>query len=82
MMELFFAAGIPFAVYLIFANMASLAEYAYILFWIFIACLIIFAVTVLINAFFTIKNTVELNKGKSKSGVQRSTTKKNKSRHD
>lgn len=55
MIELFFAAGIPFAVYLIFANMASLAEYAYILFWIFIACLIIFAVTVLINAFLRLK---------------------------
>ena len=80
MIELFFAAGIPFAIYLIFANTASLTEYAYILFWIFIACLIIFAVTVLINAFFTIKNTVELNKGKSKNDVQRSTTKKNKSR--
>lgn len=78
MIELFFAAGIPFAVYLIFANMASLAEYAYILFWIFIACLVVFGITVLVNAFFTIKNAVALNKGKS--GARRSTAKKYKSR--
>lgn len=64
MIELFFAAGIPFAVYLIFANLESLEEYAYIVFWVFIACLIVFGITALIKAVFAIKDTVSKSKGK------------------
>lgn len=62
MIELFFAAGIPFAVYLIFIYTPSLEEYAYIVFWVFIACLILFGITALIKAIFAIKATV--TKGK------------------
>lgn len=58
MIELFFAAGIPFAVYLIFANLTSLEDYAYIVFWVFIGCLILFGITALIKAIFAIKDTV------------------------
>lgn len=62
MIELFFAAGIPFAVYLIFSNLPSLEEYAYIMFWVFIACLILFGITALIKAIFAIKDTVTTGK--------------------
>lgn len=62
MIELFFAAGIPLAVYLIFANIPDLAEYADIMFWVFIACLIVFGITVLIKAIFAIKDTVTTGK--------------------
>lgn len=65
MIELFFAAGIPFAVYLIFANLPSLEDYAYIVFWVFIGCLIIFGITALIKAVFAIKDSVAGSKGKS-----------------
>lgn len=58
MIELFFAAGIPFAVFLIFENIPSLEEYSYIVYWLFIACLIAFGITVLIKAVFTIVNAV------------------------
>lgn len=63
MIDLFFAAGIPFAVYLIFIYTPSLEEYAYIVFWVFIACLIVFGITVLIQAILAIKNTVSKSKG-------------------
>lgn len=62
MIELFFAAGIPLAVYLIFANVPSLEGYADIMFWVFIACLIVFGITVLIKAIFAIKDTVTTGK--------------------
>ncbi len=58
MIELFFAAGIPFAVFLIFENIPSLKEYSDIVYWLFIACLIAFGITVLIKAVFTIVNAV------------------------
>ena len=64
MVDLFFAAGIPFAVFLIFAHLESLEEYAYIVFWVFIACLIVFGISVLIKAIFAIKDTVSKSKGK------------------
>ena len=62
MIELFFAAGIPFAVFLIFENIPSLQDYSYIVYWLFIACLILFGVTVLIKAIFAIKDTVTTGK--------------------
>ena len=64
MIELFFAAGIPFAVFLIFENIPSLEEYSYIVYWLFIACLIAFGITVLIKAkaVFTIVNAVATGK--------------------
>ena len=62
MIELFFAAGIPFAVFLIFENIPSLEEYSYIVYWLFIACLIAFGITVLIKAVFTIVNAVSAKK--------------------
>lgn len=62
MIELFFAAGIPFAVFLIFENIPSLEEYSDIVYWLFIACLIAFGITVLIKAVFTIVNTVATGK--------------------
>lgn len=62
MIELFFAAGIPFAAFLIFENIPSLEEYSYIVYWLFIACLIAFGITVLIKAVFTIVNAVSAKK--------------------
>ena len=62
MIELFFAAGIPFAVFLIFENIPSLKEYSNIVYWLFIACLIAFGITVLIKAVFTIVNAVSAKK--------------------
>lgn len=62
MVELFFASGIPFVVYLIFVNMPSLAKYSDIIYWVFIGCLILFGITALIKAIFAIKDTV--TKGK------------------
>ena len=62
MIELFFAAGIPFAVFLIFENIPSLEEYSDIVYWLFIACLIAFGITVLIKAVFTIVNAVATGK--------------------
>ena len=58
MIELFFAAGIPFAVFLIFENIPSLEDYSYIVYWLFIACLILFGITVLIKTVFTIKGAI------------------------
>ncbi len=63
MIDLFFAAGIPFVVYLIFVNTPSLEDYANIVFWVFIACLIVFVITVIIQAILAIKNTVSKSKG-------------------
>lgn len=62
MIELFFAAGISFAVYLIFTYISTLKEYAGIVFWIFIACLILFGITAIIKAIFIIKDTVTTGK--------------------
>lgn len=62
MIELFFAAGIPFAIYLIFANLPDLEQYADIMFWVFIACLILFGITAIIKAIFVIKDTVTTGK--------------------
>ena len=62
MIELFFAAGIPFAVYLIFTYISTLKEYADIVFWVFIACLILFGITAIIKAIFVIKDTVPTGK--------------------
>ncbi len=62
MIDLFFAAGIPFAVYLIFLNLPSLEAYAVYPFWVFICCLILFGITALIKAIFAIKDTI--TKGK------------------
>lgn len=62
MTELFFAAGIPFAVYLIFTYISTLKEYAGIVFWVFIACLILFGITAIIKAIFVIKDTVTTGK--------------------
>lgn len=70
MIELFFAAGIPFAVYLIFINLPDLAEYANIIFWVFIACLILFGITAIIKAIFVIKDTVTTG-GKGKTNVRK-----------
>ena len=66
MIELFFAAGIPFAVFLIFENIPSLAEYSDIVYWLFIACLIAFGITVLIKAVFTIKGAISYAKSKDR----------------
>ena len=62
MIELFFASGIPFAIYLIFENLPSLKGYANIVFWVFIACLILFGITALIKAIFAIKDTIKKGK--------------------
>ena len=62
MIELFFAAGIPLAVYLIFANVPDMSEDANIIFWVFIACLVVFGITVLIRAVFAIKDAVTTGK--------------------
>ena len=62
MIELFFAAGIPLAVYLIFVNIPDMSEYANIIFWVFIACLVVFGITVLIRAVFAIKDAVTTGK--------------------
>ena len=66
MIELFFAAGIPFAVFLIFENIPSLEEYSYIVYWLFIACMILFGITVLIKAVFTIKGAISYAKRKDR----------------
>ena len=62
MIELFFVAGIPFAVYLIFTYISTLKEYAGIVFWVFIACLILFGITAIIKAIFVLKDTVTTGK--------------------
>ena len=62
MIVLFFVSGIPFAVYLIFTYISPLKEYAGIVFWVFIACLILFGITAIIKAIFVIKDTVTTGK--------------------
>ena len=62
MIDLFFAASIPFPVYLIFTYISTMKEYAGIVFWVFIACLILFGITAIIKAIFVIKDTVTTGK--------------------